>query len=385
VPADLAETDQTVSKALNTARTYQADFQQITGMHGGGPGGAVVLNEVALRTQPVETILERINQVYDADVAAGAPAPRGWPAAQNSNRDLRTRVVHAMTEARAQEVTPTVAFPGPEYTVLTNAAGTPGAPGWEITDYQLLTLPTPQILQLITARATSPVYAGAAGAGVPTAGNIDLAREVAQQRLRGRAEGAARMETFARIQVHAAETAAGGVSVADLRRMKERAKALATTQKENVVSKEAFEFALEPNRFFDPNPVNPADPTLLPPERATYEYTPPPPAGGVAVPVVRQYPRGYLELMDKVFNTRKDNSFQDIIRVLPPQEVARIVDETVTVRMRTALGAPASDDIEVVLNSVAILLRNNQVGWAEVQNGINALRTRYIDQAAAAA
>lgn len=351
----------------------QREFAAITGWHG---IGGVSLTEADLRNPSIsfQEILDRINTANQTNPTLG------WSREQDLLPEVRKRLIAAMTEARARDLSPALATPGGSFDNLINAP-TAATPGWEMTEHELLTLTARQIRQILEDRqTTNPARFGGLGAP-PIEQNIEFAITIAQDRLSARTQAMEDMEKYLAVSKTLAENAEQAV---DLTESNERYEmVLSVVESQGRIFDSANTMEAQPARFFSSAAVNPADTrSWAEAERETYTFAP---AGGGA-PVTAQYSTGYLEAMNLVFDYRKgdpettNRMFRIARQVLPPDRLATILDE----RVRPLLVVPraASNDLDVVFTDLQFLIDSGRI-QAGGRRGIRRALEDVIDRVAA--
>lgn len=364
VPPELSEINLNVRTALKATRDLQRNYGEVIGWH--GTGGAV-LDHNALMTDTIEELLQRVNTAHRAALSVG------WPSEQNNNPENRKRLLFAMVEARARESTTLITTVNPTYDSLIGRSGT-ATPGWDITENQLLTLTSDQIIQLLNDRQTrNPGVYGALGIP-PGAGDIEDAKLAAQGRLTARLNGIEEMGTYlesqAQIQTQLAERV-------DLKTQE----GILTAAKDKIVGRQEYlfnlpeKFVVSPNEYFASTAIDHTRADLYTlAEREEYEYIPLVPPGMPAVR--RHYSTGYLEFTNALFEYQqaadRNAAFQQAIQLLPPDRVARILYETVLQPLYP--GFPVSNDIDMVLDTIRIeTATTGRIGKNELQAGMEGL------------
>ena len=100
-----------VDNTNNTLTQLTTDFDFIIAMDAALPAARQVgLNLAALQTQDFEDLMRLVNQAHTRGLRLHPPIDDvGWSESHNTDHALRMRLAHAMIEARARQIDPTVA------------------------------------------------------------------------------------------------------------------------------------------------------------------------------------------------------------------------------------------------------------------------------------
>ncbi|GEM_PF-6836627 len=339
----------------------------------------VGLTPANIRTESIDKIMERINKAHEANNALG------WAKDQNDNPSNRMRVIHAMTEARARAINSFVALPGAEHQLLANRPDS-SSPGWNITEHQLLTLTSKQINEIIKDRsANNTLYMNTP---VVMEFAIEKARTVAMERLKAREEAMRKIDEEWKVQSEVKKLQGEAVSIFETKTKKAMSRELASNQGE--INKRAKLIAVKAQQILDPTPVDPNAANYSEAEKKTYKYTLPPPVGGgpAPAPIDRQYSVGYLRLMDKLFDYRSkpekgssDKTFQRAVELIPPDQLATLLDETLVYPNVPGLGV--RNDIDLVLTDVRDLLQRGRIDALKLRESFEKVIDTVVNRALA--
>ncbi len=142
----------------------------------------------------IDDVMQKVNEVYDAQVAAGVASPLGWAKEANGRPENRAQIVRAMANARVLTLEPSLGAQlvvGHELGFLTSSAHC------GFTEGQIIRLPTNEIVTRMNALHAEDTRVGRtpprgwAAADNPThTADIDtIAKPLAQKRLDARAHG----------------------------------------------------------------------------------------------------------------------------------------------------------------------------------------------------
>lgn len=382
IPSTLEEGSEIERVALQSTNRMARDFDAITGIDTaliaamGLPAG-VGLNELALRTQTVDQLMQLINTAHTRLNTVG------WPAAENANR--RASIIHAMAEARAREASPYLSAPQP---LLDQLTARPPA-GWDISERQLLTMTSQDIYTLLNEKvATNPIFAALPAAiGMPLVHGIENIRTIALERLAARERGLQETEEFMQQQIDRLPKNPDTNNIDALIRQVGIAEQLLANEGDIFAKIEAIEH--QPERYLNATPVDPADTRVhTNAERATYNHTP---AGGAAV--ARQYSEGYLEMMNLMFDYQnpdkgdRDRLFQQYSQLVTPDQLGHYFNEHIVQHVPVPAGGPLAplpanlNDIDVIFPRVHALLQGGQISWINLQEAMEHIIDRLAEEA----
>lgn len=300
-----ARLNELVGVAAGGAAPLGINDRLTRGGHAGMPV-ADLLTEPDLINLPYEEIMRRINAANTAGAAHGPPPIQvGWPEAHNKRPEIRTRVVHAIAEARARVIEASVAVPTPAHLAPVLTLG--------LTESQIRTLVPDELITQQNER----------GAGLP----FDAATRAEAQTVIDETRTRYNVRTQAMQQTADVNTE----RIADL-----NDEILATNFDDEVlelemtsdligrqeaifnVARNDFKQSIREGRFTDTNPINPTNPNLTQAERDA------------------ALPTAYYELVNMMFdyqnNPKEDRQkdFQKIVRFLPPDELATMLNDSLS-------------------------------------------------------
>lgn len=160
------ESNDTVARTYDTMKNMRDNFRDVTSWHRRGNN----LNQAALQTESLETLLQRVNRAWQRNHS------NGWPANENNNPENRQRLLMAMAEARAEGNTPaTQAF---------TQAIDPNL--WGLEEFQLLSLTAEEIDAHMQGRLQTVQQANVGINAVPNRQQIDGLKNLALRRFSSR-------------------------------------------------------------------------------------------------------------------------------------------------------------------------------------------------------
>lgn len=284
------------------------EFNYLTG----APPAGLGIPDVNLRPpRTLEQIITDINGINAANPTLG------WAEAQNNRPEIRMRVIHGIIEARARAVEPLIGAPTVDLEVFINppAAVPPITNGWGITENQLRTLTDAQITQ-ITASMRARLIPGIPAAD-PTPAEIQAGRLIATQRFTARLRAFTEQNTEISEQLRQEEFSLTGI---DAQCDKDREEIKMIMEQMKIKRGESMKMAntvlvgQQPNKFTESRTLTTADRGYQDAERTAGQ------------------PRGYYELMNLIFDYQNSatraQSFQTAQRILPPDELARHLNDS---------------------------------------------------------
>ncbi len=357
----LADGESIVVNVTQALEPLPQQFDAITGWNGVVAGAD--LTEQDLLGQPLDEIMRRINEVYQADPAQ--VPPRGWPAEQNDLPENRMRVIHAMIEARARQNYPDMAGQMPDFRAIT---------GWGITPNQLRVLSESELNVRINALNQLDPNVGwspneNAGHRQELLNAIRDAKGIFRARYGALEQRIKDTQTMINN-----ETAAGGrVSFKDeverlsliITTMSDygdiRARAMETGENLGLLTSTQLATAVGTD-------------TLSEAEQAQYDG--------------EQLRNGYLEFMNVIFRYRdstlhpeRNDYFKQIVEVLPQNKFAEYMNDFFNLNVAPVNGVY---DIDQILYEVSVDMGLGQIGSFEISDAIGNIIDRLGSEAAAA-
>lgn len=344
----LLESDTNAVQTRDIFNTLTPDFDAITGIDAALTGAvpplaAVGLTENDLATLSIDELMRRVNNANVTGVSHTPPLMIGWLETQNGNPELRTRLIHAVMEARARQTDPAIANPNMDFIVITNGP-------WNISQNQLLSLTADQINQLITNRlAANPAVAAAFGVNRPTIAEIGNSQREAQNRLTVRFNTYEQLLNVVNRRIEQLDAQISGVNFD--RETGTIDMTLDLMNRQGEIFSNAWSFAYDSARLVNISVPAAGDPDFN-------LYSPAEQAAATAPAPAIQPPRGYYEIMDLLFDYRnKDNrseAFRRAMELLPPQRLAELLNASLDlgVAVPVPVGPVAPITIGTVLGGI---------------------------------
>lgn len=342
VPETLIDTNADVLAAAKNISQMQTEFASVIGWSG---AGGVSLTEADLLGESFEELVKRINAANKADPT------KGWSEEQNSLPEFRMKLVHVITEARARAIEPKIATPSNFFARLKGP--------WEITDNQLYTLTGEQILQLLTSRrAANPLHYAGAGA-IPTKNRIEEARSDVRSQLDARCRAAEQMEQELNIQAKTEQIAAEAINLNQEKFTYELA--AYTSEYQSEIMGKVSDIAFHVDTFTDVNLPSVDDVQYTKAERDA------------------ALPKAYYEFVNLIVDYRtnpsRDDYFKTMQTLLPPPELARILNDNL------ALGVAVPPSFDAVVREIGIQVASGTMKAYELRKPFYIIIDRLTDQA----
>lgn len=306
------------------------------------------ITEADLQSLSVDELMARIN------AANAANNTHGWPEAENKRSEHRGKVILASIEARARAVEladPTRAGRLGDYTRLTSAVG------HGMTDNQLRLLTVPEIMGEITRKITVATGAAPIAGTLPTIAQVENAKQEGLNRLFVRQNTWTSYETEIDRRIKLEDET---LARTDLTAEKERLEITdeVMSRQGQIFEKIYSDFPSDPQKFVDDRPVDPNDATLGAAERAPFG------------PTAAQLPRGYLEIMNLIFDYKgrpdRNDYFTKLLRILPPRDLSLLLNDSLT------LGLSAGTTIDATLQRMGQRI-SGRIGSIEMRGALEAV------------
>lgn len=360
--AALAETQTVVTESREILNALDTDFDNVVGPVNGivarlTAAGLVLpagftLTEADLRTLPIDVLIQRINQANT--LGAALVPPVGWPEIQNGRAENRRRLVHAIVEARARQLNPVIGAPSPDFTAFTNPVQ------WNISENQLRVLTTAQLNQLLTDRvAANPALAPLLPAATAA---INAVQTEARDRLQGRFNAyEQQINDFTRL-------------------MQEQDEASRNINLDQEVDQLDLTISLLRRR----EKVNEEAPRIIS-HAPDFTNTQVVAAGEVGYTPAEQnasFQKGYYELVDFLFDYRirpdREEYFQKIVRLLPPQKLADVLYNALGYTF--AMPPTPHAYLDAVFNQMRIDITANRITSPRARNALRAVGRRLTNE-----
>lgn len=358
-----ADSEQTPRQAREQFEQLTRDFDTLVGTANGidarlaaavPPIAAVGLNEAALRDLPIADVLRLINEANRRGAAYVPPIAIGWPESQNDRPELRSQLLRGRAEARSQQMEatdPTRATHQGDYTALT---------GWNITENQLRSLDTNELLQQVNDEHTrNPANGWPAAANAANTTRVEHAAQWAQGRLQKRLDA---LEVDSKDFEELAKQREATLDAVDFKAEVDQLQAIKHVMtSRGAIQEKTLAITEDIDRYTNDQAIAPADRTFTQTEKDAAQ------------------PRGYYEILDVLFDyktgteqTDRATYFQAIQRLLPPDELRDMLNTSLSlglagpgltmanvltrIRIRVRLGLITPTRLGSTFNNIANVL-----------------------------